>query len=109
MSEQEIIWSEEKLRKLKPNTKFNTEYKGIATAKKIINESWGWKGLHNDDFIQSLEYNFGHIDIIIKHRIIRENQIHNFDCEFASGKSCNCWCSEKYHGLMGVGAKLERI
>lgn len=106
---QENIWTEAKLRQLKPNTKFNTEYKGIVTVTKIINESSGWKGMHNNSFTDSLKYNFGDIDIIIKHRIIRDNQIHNFDCEFACGKSCNCWCGEKYHGLMGVGAKIEKL
>ena len=36
----------------------------------------------------------------------RDNQIHNFDCEFATGRSCICWCGEKYHGGMGIGAKV---
>jgi len=37
-----------------------------------------------------------------KIKIIRDGKSHNFDCEFATGRSCNCWCGEKYHGMMGV-------
>lgn len=110
MSEMIIpIWTEEKLRQLKPNTKFQTQYQDIVTARKIINDSWGWKHMHNDSFNQSLEYNFGEINIIIKTQLIRDNQIHNFDCEFATGRHCNCWCGEKYHGMMGIGAIQRKI
>lgn len=39
---------------------------------------------------------------------MRDGQVHNLDCEFASGRSCHCWCGEKYHGLNGKGAQLRK-
>lgn len=32
----------------------------------------------------------------------RDNKTHDVRCEFAKGNSCNCWCNEKYHGMMGL-------
>ena len=38
-------------------------------------------------------------------KIYRDGKYHNPLCEYAKGDSCSCWCSEKYHGMMGVVAQ----
>lgn len=35
-------------------------------------------------------------------KIQREGKYHNPLCEYARGTDCSCWCSERYHGMMGV-------
>jgi hypothetical protein len=42
-------------------------------------------------------------------RFYRDDQIHPFDCEFATGNSCHCWCGEKYHGLHGKDVKVIQL
>ena len=34
--------------------------------------------------------------------IKRNNRTHDVRCEFAKGNSCDCWCNEEFHGLMGI-------
>ena len=50
------------------------------------------------------------LEIIEKVQIIRDGKIHNFECEFAIGTHCHCWCGEEFHGLMGAEkiSKKER-
>ena len=83
------------------STKFYSELlKKIVTKTQIVN-----KVLRDYCFYESKHEcmidNFGELTKIDKARIMREGKAHDFNCEFATGRHCQCWCAEKYHGWMG--------
>ncbi len=109
----------EQFAKSKPRTKFwsDTEQKIFTKSdiKKMIN--WDWNKISEQDEFNRLMLEFCcyrkygipcDLEEIQKTIFIRDNQVHNFDCEFATGRSCNCWCGEKYHGLKGHGALIKK-
>lgn len=106
MNVESRIWYEDDLKRFDPTTKVKTQCGKIVTVRKLIAVTKSFQSSH-PSFNDSLEYNFGKIEILVKTKIMRDNQIHPYDCEFASGTSCTCWCEEKYHGMMGVGAIIQ--
>src|SRR3990167_1524484 len=89
---------------------FSPSENKIFTKTELIKMiQWDWNRISDEDNYN--EFLLQHqipcdLEELKRIRFYRDEQIHNFDCEFATGRSCNCWCGEKYHGLMGVGAKV---
>jgi hypothetical protein len=100
------------IKESKPRAKFYSEFLNKVFSKteilKIV--QWDWDRISDED-------NFNHFILhshsknpvlpcdlqeLNKIQIIREGKIHGFDCEFATGNKCNCWCGEKYHGMNGA-------
>ena len=72
---------------------------------KII--QWDWNRISDEDNYNSFVLHHDlpcDLEKLQKIRYYRDDQIHPFDCEFARGNHCVCWCGEKYHGLKGNGA-----
>jgi len=85
------------------NPKFYSSLlKKIVTKRQIIKRvKIAYYRCHHGD-METLEHEFGELILIEKTRIMREGKVHSFDCEFAIGTSCTCWCGEKYHGWKGA-------
>ena len=106
----------EQVKKSKPRTKFySTKSDQVLTAYKILEQlkdnlsRWKYDWLVTDE--DGEEYQdqnlcftelFGDFKLVEKIQVMREGRVHNFECEFAKGNHCNCWCGEKYHGMRGV-------
>jgi hypothetical protein len=94
----------------KPRTKFySINQDKVFTSTSILNyiRNNSWQYMTSvipsieDDYRCFSEF-FGKLELIKKIQVMRDGKIHNFECEFAKGDSCNCWCGEKYHGMMGA-------
>ena len=106
----------EQVKESKPRAKFySTKNDQVLTAYKILEQlkdnlsRWKHDWLVTDE--DGEEYQdqnlcftelFGDFKLVEKIQVMREGRVHNFECEFAKGNHCNCWCGEKYHGMRGV-------
>jgi len=104
--------SYQEIKESKVKTKFYSELENkIMTRSEIIKiVTWDWDRISDEDNFNELvllNHKSGYDSIpcdlveLKKVQIMRENRVHDFDCEFATGRSCHCWCNEKYHGMKG--------
>ena len=84
------------------------EFNSIMLYSKIAMLEWldeNWKTTHLDPTKYMIPFDLVKLDNNpIKRWDKFENKMrpHNHECEFATGHTCDCWCGEKYHGMMGV-------
>ena len=102
------------IKESKVKTKFfSASENKIFTKTEILKQiTYDWNRISDEDnYNEFLLHHYLPCDLekLEKITLYRDNQIHQFDCEFATGRSCNCWCGEKYHGMMGIGATRKGI
>mgnify|MGYP001562239130 FL=1 len=70
-------------------------------------------GFKNERIFDSMDSNY----IMIKKQkpikrwddVLKKWRDHAFDCEFATGDECTCWCDECYHGWKGQHQEKKKM
>jgi|TARA_R110000824_G_scaffold43800_3_gene127903 hypothetical protein len=85
----------EQVKESKPRAKFYSDKLDVIMTKTQILKNY---------VIDEMPGNHLPSDLILiqKSQVMREGRVHNFECEFAKGNHCDCWCGEKYHGMRGI-------
>lgn len=104
--EQKIAWdkAEQEVKQFNSKEKYVSNFENEGTLNEGLNKLYSKKQIKLKIYsmIQNNQYNYNFINSLQKALVImRDGKIHNLLCEYATGTSCSCWCSEKYHGMFG--------